>query len=186
MPLHGEAASLEFARATADDVAPLRAMLAACGRRLAEQGFLNWTTAAPGARLPADVETREVYAVRDGGALCATFTLGREPMHPYPPGFWADAGVAALYLNRLAVEPSRQGEGIGAECLRFAEARAAALGCDVLRLDVLAANAGLRRFYERLGYAPRGERAHSGWTFAAHEKRVGAAAARGVPLARDA
>jgi len=172
MPLHGEAVSLEFSRATAADVAPLRAMLAACGRRLAEQGFLNWTTADPGARLPADVETREVYAVRDGGALCASLTLGREPMHPYPLGFWPDGRVAALYLNRLAVHPARQGEGIGAECLRFAESRAATLGCEVVRLDVLTANAGLRRFYERLGYDPRGERAHSGWTFTAHEKRV--------------
>ena len=80
--------------------------------------------------------------------------------------------MEALYLNRLAVDPARQGSDVGGWCLAAIDARAAALGVRAVRCDVLRENAALRRFYERRGYVAHGERAHSGWTFVCYERRL--------------
>ena len=117
---------------------------------------------------------RDVYVVHDdvvdeGGALVATFTLAPTPARPYEPEPWPERGLPALYLNRLAVDPRRQGTGIGGWCLTRVEALAREVGAAAVRCDVLAANVALRAFYERNGYVASGERAHSGWTFACYE-----------------
>lgn len=57
--------------------------------------------------------------------------------------------------------------------MREAERRAGALGATRVRLDVLDANGGLRRFYERLGYAAAGDLVErDGWRFATYEKSI--------------
>jgi ribosomal protein S18 acetylase RimI-like enzyme len=88
------------------------------------------------------------------------------------PAPWADVDAPAAYLNRLAVAPALQGHGIGAACLDAVATRARGLGARAVRCDVLAANAPLRRFYERYGYRLRGTRSHSGWTFACYERTL--------------
>ena len=164
------------ARVAPDDVAPVHALLAACGRHMAEaRGFHNWETPYPLDRLRRDAAERELWAVwaaDDAGAAAplATYTLALQPTVPYDAGFWPDAGATALYLNRLAVRPEAQGSGLGAWCMRRVEERSRELGCAAVRFDVLADNAALRAFYERLGYAARGERSHGGWTFACYER----------------
>jgi ribosomal protein S18 acetylase RimI-like enzyme len=73
-------------------------------------------------------------------------------------------------VNRLAVDPARQGEGIGRWCLETIASMGASDGVTSIRCDVLSANARLRAFYERAGYVARGTRAHSGWEFTCYER----------------
>jgi ribosomal protein S18 acetylase RimI-like enzyme len=57
-----------------------------------------------------------------------------------------------LLVENVAVDPGRQGEGIGRELLTFAEERARAVGIDTLRLythEKMSENLAL---YARLGY----------------------------------
>jgi predicted GNAT family N-acyltransferase len=61
-------------------------------------------------------------------------------------------GVAKV--ERVAVESSRRGEGIGRELMAHAEAYAADEGYERVRLDAQVPVVG---FYERLGYEVRGE-----------------------------
>jgi GNAT superfamily N-acetyltransferase len=120
-----------------------------------------------------DVEEggREVWLVTEESVPVATYTLARAPSRPYEPPPWPDPHIEGLYLNRLAVDPARQGSGVGGWCLAAVDARAAALDVRAVRCDVLRENAALRRFYERRGYVAHGERGHSGWTFVCYEKR---------------
>jgi GNAT superfamily N-acetyltransferase len=71
--------------------------------------------------------------------------------------FWGgrDEGDAA-YVHSLAVRRDLAGRGIGAAVLAWAEREAAARGRRFLRLDCLAANAGLTAYYERAGFSPIG------------------------------
>jgi len=147
----------------------VHALLAAAGRHLARQGFRNWDPPYSIERLRADLRERDVYVVRDGDDLVATFTLAPEPARPYAPEPWSARGVKALYLNRLAVDPARQGQALGGWCLSLVAARAREAGAAAVRCDVLTANEALRAFYERRGYVARGERSHSGWTFTVYE-----------------
>lgn len=158
-------------RIGAAHAAAVHAVLVACGAHLARQGFHNWDPPHPLARLSADVAAREVWAVWMGdGGVAATFTLGTTPPHPDDPPAWRDPGAPALYLSRLAVHPGAQGHGLGAWCMGRVERRARELGCRAVRFDVLAANARLRGFYERLGYEPRGERTRKPYAFACYDK----------------
>jgi ribosomal protein S18 acetylase RimI-like enzyme len=56
------------------------------------------------------------------------------------------------WIYRVAVDPRRQRHGLGTALLRHAEKELAALGCPKINLQVLASNAGVVAFYEKMGY----------------------------------
>ncbi len=56
------------------------------------------------------------------------------------------------WINYLAVDPTRQGRGLGRELMVAAEARLEALGCAKINLQVRDGNDVARRFYEAIGY----------------------------------
>jgi len=55
-------------------------------------------------------------------------------------------------VENLFVHPSARGDGVGAALLSAAEAALADRGVDAVALEVLAANARARAFYDREGY----------------------------------
>lgn len=57
------------------------------------------------------------------------------------------------WINRLAVDPSARGARLGDRLMAEAERRLAAIGCDKANLLIEPDNAGVQRFYERLGYS---------------------------------
>ncbi|MFT3866163.1 MAG: GNAT family N-acetyltransferase [Solirubrobacterales bacterium] len=61
-----------------------------------------------------------------------------------------------LIVNGLAVDPERQGEGIGGRLVAAGVERARELGARRLLLRVLSTNEGARRLYERHGFAVEG------------------------------
>jgi ribosomal protein S18 acetylase RimI-like enzyme len=92
-----------------------------------------------------------------------------------------DAGVLevyrnpdALYLANIQILPRFQSRGVGAGIIRGLMERAGELGLP-MTLQVLKANPGARRLYERLGFALAGETA-THWRMAA-EPRPSAPAA---------
>ena len=179
-------------RACPADAEAVYELLAAAGRRLAMEGFHNWDPPYPRQRVAADIDEGAVFVVRSGplsdlgaGALVATYALRAAPVRAYAPAPWADPDAPARYLNRLAVGPRVQGRGVGGWCLAHVATQAATEGARAVRCDVLAANVGLRRFYERAGYRVCGTRTHSGWEFACYEHRLERPAGAGsnVPAA---
>lgn len=56
------------------------------------------------------------------------------------------------WVNYLAVEPERQGQGIGRRLMEQVEAGLSALGCPKLNLQVRAGNEAALAFYASLGY----------------------------------
>lgn len=56
------------------------------------------------------------------------------------------------WLYSLAVDPRVRRAGIGSALVRRAEAALAGLGCVKINLQIVAANAGVAVFYEKLGY----------------------------------
>lgn len=66
--------------------------------------------------------------------------------------FTQDATRGLIY--NVFVTPAERNHGIGSALLEAAVDRLGAVGADVVALEVLAANDGARRLYERLGFAP--------------------------------
>jgi GNAT superfamily N-acetyltransferase len=142
-------------RIDATEVDVAHAILAACGRALADAGYHNWDPPYPIERMREEALSREIYLVSEGGAPVATYTITTTMPHPYPPAIFAP-DVRALYLNRLAVVPSRWRGGLGRACMDDVEARARTAGCRVVRFDAFQGNVGILDFYRRLGYVDRG------------------------------
>jgi GNAT superfamily N-acetyltransferase len=125
----------------------------------AELGFDSWppgTFADPRAwgreRLLEALGSDGLYlALRDGEPV-ATFSLV-----PEDSLFWPDAADDALYLHRFAVRRAYRGGGIGTASLRFMQEEVLRAGRRYLRLDCLAHNPGIRRYYERAGFEHRGD-----------------------------
>jgi GNAT superfamily N-acetyltransferase len=169
----------QLRRATSADAAGVHALLVAAGRGLAARGFLNWSTPYPREKLDADIATREVYVVFDDGDRrerrpIATFALGATPARADAPMHWRTPDAPARYLNRLAVDPTHQGRGLGGWCLERIEELARDAGATAVRCEVLRANAATRRLYERHGYEERGEWYRADWTFTCYERPLDA------------
>ncbi len=147
------AAALGFRAATDDDVAAIVALVESAYRGDASRE--GWTTEADlldGQRTdPASVcallatPGSEILLAESDGELVGCCHLARRAWH-------CDFGM-------FAVRPAAQGRGVGAALLAQAEARAAALGATVMKMQVIVQRTELRAWYERRGYAPTGESA---------------------------
>lgn len=165
--------SLTIRRATVADISAIHELLVECGSEMARAGFHNWNPPATPQRLQHDIAEREVYVALDGEKVVATVTASTEPTVAYDSSAqWHDRHARALYVNRLAVKPALQGNGLGRLLSDLMEQRARESGCAAVRLDALAANKRLLEFYARSDYEMRFEREHSGWQFVCLEKLI--------------
>ena len=80
-----------------------------------------------------------------------------------------------LYLQNMVLAPDLRDTGRGREVLGALEDAARALNCSCVRLDCVANNQFLPRFYQDAGYFPRGERVLSGATVLRLDKDLDAA-----------
>jgi GNAT superfamily N-acetyltransferase len=115
------------------------------------------------------VNEHAVYVAELDGTIIATLTLDAddEPM-------WGERGQdgRALYMKKMATSRAAAGRGLGRALVDFAIEMARAQGRTLVRLDCLADDADLCRYYERLGFAPVGERllTHRDWRAALYER----------------
>jgi Acetyltransferase (GNAT) family len=139
----------------------------------ASEGFPSWV---PGSftgpesigmsRLRGDIATNSLYLVWRGGSAVGTFSLLERDLL-----FWPSAGDEALYLHRFAVRRTAAGAGRHAVvwCLQEAQRR----GRACVRLDCLAENPGIRRYYERFGFTAVDETVLDGTRYSLYEVPVG-------------
>jgi [ribosomal protein S18]-alanine N-acetyltransferase len=89
---------------------------------------------------------------------------GEDPAHPDPAGpriiGYAGllAGLGEAEVQTIAVDPLREGHGLGTRLLTGLLKEAARRGCDDVVLEVRADNDRARTLYERFGFAPIGLR----------------------------
>ncbi len=155
---------LTLHKAQPGEVEDLQEIVRLCGEDIgARFGLTFWSPPPPIELMRRHASEKAVYAVRDGGEVVATFTLGLSGWPEEAVPFWADAGHRAAYLSRLAVRPDRQGQGIGRWCLAGVERLAREQDCRAVRLDAIRAFAPPVALYRRLGYEERGVIAWTNW-----------------------
>lgn len=123
---------------------------------LAQRGINQWR---PGSfRLSTDyyaqsIAQGEVQLAFQGKALVGTLRLLlREPI------VWPDIAVDdAVYVYSLAVRRQWANQHLGGRLLAWAGHQASTLGRQCVRLDCLADNVFLRRYYVQAGFVDRGE-----------------------------
>jgi GNAT superfamily N-acetyltransferase len=144
---------LKLVLASADDIPELVAMRARVSQNLAKkfgEGFWAGRPTESGERFLMRIG--QVYIARYRGKLIATLALTtRKPWSIDVKYFRASA--KPLYLRAMAVEPAKQGKGVGKLCIAEARRIAAEAGRDVIRLDAFDCPAGAGEFYRKCGFA---------------------------------
>jgi GNAT superfamily N-acetyltransferase len=108
----------------------------------AVEGFIEGTR-TDDERLAAMMQKGDVLAVEDGaGSLLACV--------------YAEVRGARGYLGMLAVDPARQGAGLGGWLVGAAEDHLRRQGCEAVDLNVLSLRPELLPVYCRLGYSENG------------------------------
>jgi ribosomal protein S18 acetylase RimI-like enzyme len=143
---------LDVRRAGPADVDEVVAMLSEAARWLLSRGIQQWPDPFPRERVERLVRRGDFYVALLDGEPVATLALQWAD-----PAFWGDQPDDAGYVHGLAVRRTHGGRGLGAMLLDWAEAEVGARGREFLRLDCLAENRALRRYYEEQGFEPRGE-----------------------------
>lgn len=152
--------TLVFERANVDDAAALAALRTATAARLTKTfGEGPWSRSSTergalfGMRqayvvVARDFESDDLSPLR---GIVASFTLSMKKPWAIDRSYFAKS-LKPLYLTDMSVDPARQREGIGRECLHEAERLARAWPADAIRLDAYDAAAGAGDFYARCGY----------------------------------
>ncbi len=116
---------------------------------LAGRGIEQWPARFERGWLEGPVRRGESWLAESGGRALGTLQLSSsDPI-------WEDRPGAARYLHRLAVR--REAAGLGRLLVGWAAGESARAGCALLRLDCVADNAAVRRYYEGLGFAHAGD-----------------------------
>jgi len=138
-----------------DEITPLTLADCAAAERVLRAAFaayvgrLGRSQAADAyAWLPTAIDEARVFGLRDGDDLVGVIVTSR-----------AEAGWT---LEQVAVDPQRQGNGIGSRLIRHVEALARTDEVPALFLDTAAMMGHLLRLYERHGFRElrRGRPAH--------------------------
>ena len=146
---------------TADDALTLRDALPAdrpfllalyASTRAEEFAHLGWPVEMERAFMQMQFEAqRGDYERRHPGARCQVIELQRCPVGR----LWVAQDARSLTVLDISVLAELRGHGIGSQCLRSVQRRAAAAGLDV-ELQVVRGNPA-QRLYERLGFRNTGE-----------------------------
>lgn len=166
-------AGLDIRTAHLDDVEVSASILEEVAGWGASAGLPSWspgTFTGPDsvgiARLRRDAGSNSLYLVRRDERPIATFSLVEND-----PLFWPSAGDEAMYLHRFGVRRTAAGAGRTAVAWSADETRRR--GREYLRLDCLAENPGIRRYYEGCGFRAVDERIIDGVVFSLYEMAVG-------------
>lgn len=142
----------------------IRELVLQTARWLRSTGSTQWSGLLSGDdshNLSGAIQRGEVVAFRHSGdgELAASAILQQEPSE-WDAGLWGTERVSegnAVYLHRLVVNRRYAGEGLGGTLMRWIETEISFEGKDRIRLDCIANNEKLDRFYRSCGYAYMGE-----------------------------
>lgn len=99
-----------------------------------------------------------LYVMENCGEICASMIINRKHPEEYVNIKWKchaeDSEVLVLHL--LCVKPSKSGQGIGKEMVRFAIDEAGRRGCKAVRLDTGKQNIPAVTLYTKLGFETAG------------------------------
>ncbi|WP_017318246.1 GNAT family N-acetyltransferase [Mastigocladopsis repens] len=151
-------------RVNAPDVPSLHQIILACGFDLKNRfGLHHWLSPIyPLEQMLQDADKHEVYALTVGENLVGTFTLEMTAEVPltyikYGKIIWQVLNVPAVYVYKLAILPTWQGQGLGMWCMEVIERLATEQGYHAVRLDAVKTHHQLLSFYQNRGYRRVGE-----------------------------
>jgi ribosomal protein S18 acetylase RimI-like enzyme len=160
---------LRIRAACSADLPTVLGILSECSLWIRQQGIADpWPHPFPAERVLPGLERGEVHlAFLESPEPVATINLSWDD-----PRFWGPQSPVAGYVHRLAVRPAYAGRSFGQDLVEWAAGRVRDRGRQFLRLDCLASNERLCRYYLNLGFEPRGSVTVDGFRCSRFERRA--------------
>lgn len=136
-------------RAGVADVPAVISILEGASSWLRDRDVRQWPKRFAAELVQPAVQAGETWLVEEDHEVVATVTLD------FDDPAWEDLPDSALYLHRMAV--SRHGRGLGVWILAWASNVATTTDREFVRLDCLASNTLLCRYYEANGFQAQGD-----------------------------
>jgi L-amino acid N-acyltransferase YncA len=160
---------LEFKVAQTEDLPLVMEILAEAAAWLKEKGIDQWPS-PPNEhwqrRMAEAIQREEVYTV---GIVKNRFGIVR---FTWADPYWPDDNLAG-YVHSIAVRSEMHGQHLGGLILFWAMMKTRQAGRQFLRLDCLAGNGRLRRYYEEQGFIYWGAVNDHDYAAALYEKEIG-------------
>ena len=126
----------------------------------------QWHRPLPEGEIQSLIDSQEAYLVLVACDVAGAVKLSAK--HEIP---WEDRQDQALYAHSLAVMRKFSGRGVGTTMLEWAGTLARKSGKRFLRLDCMAENPRLRRYYSEAGFRDLGQHPQHTW-HALFEKEI--------------
>lgn len=132
-----------------DSIADLTDLIHSAYAALGDMGFNYTAVDQPVSVTRERIAEGECWVVEDEGHIIGTCMLSF-PFPTFENAYYSEDGHA--YINQFAIDPDRQGRGIGSLLLDRIEARAREEGAPDIGLDTAEGAKHLIEFYKRRGY----------------------------------
>ena len=147
--------NVEVLPAKIENLSEVKKLLHETAEWLNRKGSTQWAGLLKGEdvhNIEEAINRKEVYLVYRSGQLVGTFALWDKQTH-WDQDFWGeDLTVDFYYLHRLALSANEHGRGSGSLLLEKAKEIADLNQKSGLRLDCVASNDYLNRFYKKNGF----------------------------------
>ncbi|MFD0799598.1 GNAT family N-acetyltransferase [Maribacter chungangensis] len=125
----------------------------ACRIHMESNGIFQWTMEYPSEKqFKKDIGRKELYLLKKDTTCIGCIVLSVFMDSEYKTVAWLTETRKNLYIHRLAVHPSYQGQGNARQLMDFAEKYAQTNHFTSIRLDTFSQNKRNQHFYEQRGY----------------------------------
>jgi ribosomal protein S18 acetylase RimI-like enzyme len=140
---------MEITKAKERDLIEILYLLKACISDMQGRGITHWNSAYPDAEtIQQDLKEGRIFLLKERQVCKGMMTLSTSEPEAYKDLRWQEGAVKAMYLQRMAVHPKWQGQGLGSQLIRFAGDFAQRNGFSCIRLDVFNHSEHAKRLYE--------------------------------------
>ena len=140
-------------KATFADIESILVLTQACAKDMISKGIYQWNEHYPNAEaFQSDINRDELYVLIQDHTIVGSIVISTFMDDVYNPITWLTPSDKNIYIHRLAVHPTYQGQGFAQQLMDFAEKFALDTNYISVRLDTFSQNERNQRFYERRGY----------------------------------
>ncbi|AZN42026.1 GNAT family N-acetyltransferase [Paenibacillus albus] len=150
---------IRVVQAKPSDAVDVMNLLVETARWLQSKGSTQWSALLSGDdhhNVTGHIEKGELFMFKDGDTLAGIVLLMQVPGE-WDHSLWGpDGHESIVYLHRLAINRNYAKQGLGADIVKWAEEGVSFPGKDRIRLDCIANNETLNKFYSGIGYTYKG------------------------------
>ena len=140
-------------KATLKDLDAILKITKSCAEEMISKNIFQWNDSYPNRKaFENDIHNGRLYVREEKrkiiGSICVSDFMDEE----YLAVRWLSTSNNNIYIHRLAVDPTSQGQGFGQDMMNFAENFAKRKNYQSIRLDTFSMNVRNQRFYKQRGY----------------------------------